>query len=54
MSPLPLCIAGVESGGQQSLVVSQGQIIISNSPLVALSTDALNEADTLRSFRRNF
>lgn len=41
--------AETESKGEQSLVGSQRK-----SPLVSLSTDALNEANTLISFRRNF
>ena len=49
--PHSLCIAGLENGGEQSLVVSHGQKIISTSPLVAISTDALNEADTLMSLK---
>lgn len=34
--PHPLCVAGAESKGEHSLVLSQG-----NSPLVALSSGAL-------------
>lgn len=47
--PHLLCIVRLKSREEHSLVVSQGK-----PPLVALSTDALNEANTLMSFRRNF